>query len=150
MSSIVFRDLSVSAQTSRSSSPWQQGGLSAGLAMFATTSFGGEPLRILANVDEELGAAHMGPRIYKRHNQKHVRNRVKARMDAVQSAEKPTAATKKESVQDSGKGRTLGGDMTDLTGEDGERLRSLDLQKLVDECRRCHTLSAIQNRGITR
>lgn len=33
-----------------------------------------------------------------------------------------------------------------MIGEEQERLRSMDLQKLVDECRRCHNLLAIQAR----
>uniref|UniRef100_V5F0B0 HECT-type E3 ubiquitin transferase n=1 Tax=Kalmanozyma brasiliensis (strain GHG001) TaxID=1365824 RepID=V5F0B0_KALBG len=133
MSSIVFRDLSTSASTSRSSSPWQQGGLSPGLAMFATTSFGGEPLRVLANVDEELGAAHMGPRIYKRHNQKHVRNRFRAKMEAGFINEQEDVS--KASTQgQSAAGRTLGTGTDEdaaLTEEDKERLRRVDLQKLI-------------------
>ncbi|EST09718.2 hypothetical protein PSEUBRA_000093 [Kalmanozyma brasiliensis GHG001] len=148
MSSIVFRDLSTSASTSRSSSPWQQGGLSPGLAMFATTSFGGEPLRVLANVDEELGAAHMGPRIYKRHNQKHVRNRFRAKMEAGFINEQEDVS--KASTQgQSAAGRTLGTGTDEdaaLTEEDKERLRRVDLQKLVNECRRSHALVSIRSR----
>lgn len=151
MSSIVFRDLSAASSvgTSRSSSPWQQGGMSAGLAMFASTSFGGEPLRVLANVDEELGAAHMGPRIYKRHNQKHVRNRVRAKIDAghVQNtAAALTPVKAKDAMHKSDTGRTLGGSVKATTTEEREMLKGVDLQKLVDECRRCHNLSAIENR----
>ncbi|CCF53794.1 uncharacterized protein UHO2_00884 [Ustilago hordei] len=147
MSSIVFRDLSASSSvgTSRSSSPWQQGRMSAGLAMFASTSFGGEPLRVLANVDQELGAAHMGPRIYKRHNQKHVRNRVRAKIDAFHTVNASPPAPMVKAQESSG-GRTLGGSSSVLTAEDTKKLRSLDLQKLVEECRRCHALSAIQKR----
>ncbi|SPO19722.1 uncharacterized protein UTRI_00113_B [Ustilago trichophora] len=145
MSSIVFRDLSASTSTSRSASPWQQqGGMSAGLAMFATTTFGGEPLRVLANVDEELGAAHMGPRIYKRHNQKHVRNRVRAKIDATHIAS--STVSPKQEKKDDVDGRTLGAITAELTLEEKERLRNVDLQKLVDECRRYHNLSAVQSR----
>ncbi|CBQ67468.1 conserved hypothetical protein [Sporisorium reilianum SRZ2] len=144
MSSIVFRDLSASASTSRSSSPWQQPGLSAGLAMFATTMFGGEPLRVLANVDEELGAAHMGPRIYKRHNQKHVRNKVRAKIDAGHSVASLPDPAGKVDVES---GRTLAADAPQaVTAQEQEHLRSVDLQKLVDECRRCHNLLAVQAR----
>ncbi|SPO20637.1 uncharacterized protein UTRI_00113 [Ustilago trichophora] len=145
MSSIVFRDLSASTSTSRSASPWQQqGGMSAGLSMFATSTFGGEPLRVLANVDEELGAAHMGPRIYKRHNQKHVRNRVRAKIDATHTSS--SIVSPKEAKKDDVDGRTLGATAVDLTCEEKERLWNVDLQKLVDECRRYHNLSAVQSR----
>lgn len=146
MSSIVFRDLSTpSSGTSRSSSLWQQGGMSAGLAMFATTSFGGEPLRVLKNVDEELGAAHMGPRIYKRHNQKHVRNRVRAKIDAGHIAAPPIAPSSE------GAGRKLvdppAVSSSTGTAEDRERWRNADLQKLVDECRRSSSLFAVKSRN---
>lgn len=149
MSSIVFRDLSSSASTSRSSSPWQQGGLSPGLAMFATTTFGGEPLRVLANVDEELGAAHMGPRIYKRHNQKHARSRLKTKIEAAHSAAAVAVpmATGKAAMRDDGRDGALGGvDSVDVSIEEKERLRTIDLQRVVDECRRYQALSAVQNR----
>ncbi|GAC96648.1 ubiquitin-protein ligase E3 [Pseudozyma hubeiensis SY62] len=152
MSSIVFRDLSTSASASRASSPWHQGGLSPGLAMFATTKFGGKPMKVLANVDEELGAAHMGPRIYKRHNQKHVRNKVKAKIDAshaigaTREARANLSATARAS-----QGRTLDDSTpntgSDLTAEEQGRLRRVDLQKLVDECRRSHNLLAVERRA---
>lgn len=153
MSSIVFRDLSTSASTSRSSSPWQQGGLSPGLAMFATTTFGGEPLRVLANVDEELGAAHMGPRIYKRHNQKHVRNKVRAKIDASHAAG-PRAPSVGASIEAyGGHGRVLGDEhqktAASVTAEEQDRLRRVDLQNLVDECRRCHNLWVIERRSVS-
>ncbi|SNX81387.1 uncharacterized protein MEPE_00092 [Melanopsichium pennsylvanicum] len=145
MSSIVFRDLSSSASTSRSASPWQQGGLSPGLAIFASTTFGGEPLRVLSNVDDELGAAHMGPRIYKRHNQKHVRNRVRERSNAAYNTVAPSIPIRdtKQPVPD----RATSDQRSEvLTAEDKERLREVDLQKVVDECRRYLSVVAIQNR----
>ncbi len=121
--------------------------------MFASTTFGGEPLRVLANVDEELGAAHMGPRIYKRHNQKHVRNRVRAKIDASHSSgasSTPIATAKAVTSMEHEEGRKLGSsstaDRAALSLEEKDLLRSVDLQKLVDECRRCHNLSAVQNR----
>lgn len=151
MSSIVFRDLSTSTSTGASSLPWQQGSLSPGLAMFATTTFGGEPLRVLANVDEELGAAHMGPRIYKRHNQKHVRNKVKAKIDAshtvgMRNAPELPMQTSAERI------RPMPGDSPSqaragMTTGEQEYLRRVDLPKLVDECRRCHNITAIQRRA---
>ncbi|KAJ9477100.1 putative E3 ubiquitin-protein ligase HUL4 [Pseudozyma hubeiensis] len=148
MSSIVFRDLSTSASASRSSSPWHQGGLSPGLAMFATTTFGGEPLKVLANVDEELGAAHMGPRIYKRHNQKHVRNKVKAKIDASHAMGMTREA--RVDIAKAQQGRTLDDSTpsagTDMSAEEQGRLRRVDLQKLVDECRRSHNLLAVERR----
>lgn len=147
MSSIVFRDLSTSsAGSSRSSSPWQHAGLSPGLAMFATSSFGGEPLRVLANVDEELGAAHMGPRIYKRHNQKHVRNRVRAKIDASHPVFPPDVPVKPGLESARGSGRTLVSPSTSIGVDEQERLRRTDLQKLVDECRRCVNVAAIHHR----
>lgn len=147
ISSIVFRDLSASASTSRPSSPWQQSGLSPGLAMFVTATFGGQPLRVLANVDEELGAAHMGPRIYKRHNQKHVRNKVRAKIDAGHPAIPLSRTLAQNQVEQS---QTLVAAATsDMPTQEQDQLRSVDLQKLVDECRRCHNLLAIQARAVS-
>ena len=146
MSSIVFRDLTASASPRRSASPWQQGGLSPGLAMFAATGFGGEPLRVLSIVDEELGAAHMGPRIYRRHNQKHVRNKVRAKIDASHS---PAAAEELPTQVNRETGRVIGAATVrdaEVTEKEKERLKGLDLQKLVDECRRCHNVHAVQSR----
>lgn len=147
MSSIVFRDLS-SAGSSRSASPWQQNGTSAGLAMFATSSFGGDPLRVLANLDEELGAAHMGPRIYKRHNHKHVRNRVKAKIDAAHAGiPLQNAGGKNADAKIGGMpGETSASVGRTAPDVQTQQMHNLDLQQLVEQCRRANTLAAVQSR----
>ncbi|KAN0066424.1 putative E3 ubiquitin-protein ligase [Thecaphora frezii] len=61
MSSLIFRDLTSSGSGLRTGRT-----TTAGLLAFGAGSFGGEPLRVLENMDNELGAAHMGPRIYAR------------------------------------------------------------------------------------
>ncbi|EPQ32016.1 uncharacterized protein PFL1_00214 [Pseudozyma flocculosa PF-1] len=65
MASLIFRDLTTGSGRSRNGRSASSFG-TAGLMAFGAGSFGGEPLKVLDNMDHELGAAHMGPRIYAR------------------------------------------------------------------------------------
>ncbi|PWZ02964.1 hypothetical protein BCV70DRAFT_197210 [Testicularia cyperi] len=155
MSSIVFRDLS-SAGTSRSASPWQAN-LSPGLAMFANSAFGGEPLKALAFADEALGAAHLGPRIYRRHNQSHVKAR-KGQGKTLGSAPKPSTAL---SGNTAALGRLQNGKMSSalpaaleistliaIEGTQSPTIERLqELPTLLEQYRREQSLAAIQQRS---